>query len=129
MNENDHTELKRLLRKIDSAIKNREDITLLESLLACELINSRLLIPAVVEDKGVRFNVITAKKDVLIPLFTDYEESQKFDTSITALRKPFRAILQLIDVDVDGIAINPFGENCIIKNEYLHKYFEVNNED
>ena len=129
MSEYNHDEMKRLFGKIRDAIKNREDLTLLKSLLACELANSNLLIPELLmEDKEILNEIAGPNNKVYIPLFTEEEELKNVE-GIELTRKPFNRILQLLDDNVYGISINPYGVNCILEMDYLKEFFEVNNEN
>ena len=130
MSEYNHDELKRLFLEIKKAMMNHEDITLLESLLACELANSNLLIPEILTEGPQVLDEIGINCDnEYIPLFTDEDELKDCE-NIKLTRMPFRSILALLSDKVKGISINVFSKNFIlIKIEYLNEYFEVNNED
>ena len=118
-----HDEMKRLFIKMGELMENHKSIDIEESLLACELINSSLLVPITITDDSLSVLTTKDKKGNYILLFTDKEEYDKNNNEIPARTNPFREILDLMDEHVDGFIINIASVACEIPRKYLEKYF------
>ena len=118
-----HDEMKRLFLKMDELMESHKSIEIEESLLACELINSSLLVPITIIDDSLSVLTVKDKKRNYILLFTDKEEYDKNNKDIPARTNPFRTILDLMDDHIDGFIINIASVACEIPRKYLEKYF------
>jgi hypothetical protein len=120
-----HDEMLKLLDKLRKKMQNYENTDIEESLLAVELMNSSLLVPINLTDKG--FSVMTASYDEgheFIMVFTDKSEYEKHDnTNYRLVINPFQDLLQLVGNDVEGFAINMGSNGCFLNREFLDKYF------
>lgn len=120
-----HDEMKKLFLKIDKKMQNREDITVEESLLAVELVNSSLLVPVKIEDDTLAvMNVEDENHKMFIPLFTDKEEYDRLIRDFDPSFNPFEEIVKLLEKPMTGFVINPGGIACGIGKKYIKKYFE-----
>ena len=120
-----HDEMKRLFLKADELIRHHKSIELEESLLACELANSSLLIPVIRVDGGLKVRTIPhpiTNKDFIM-LFTDKEEYDKCEKKIDPMTNPFRHIIPLLDDEVEGFVINAGGVSCELPRKYIDKFF------
>lgn len=108
---------------MDELMENHKSIDIEESLLACELINSSLLVPITIIDNSLSVLTVKDKKRNYILLFTDKEEYDKNNRDIPARTNPFRTILDLMDEHIDGFIINIASVGCEIPRKYIEKYF------
>lgn len=118
-----HDEMKRLFLKMDELLENHKSIGIEESLLACELINSSLLVPITIVDDALSVRTVKDKRRNFILLFTDKEEYDKNNMDIPPRTNPFRTILDLMDEHIDGFIINIASVGCEIPRKYLERYF------
>jgi hypothetical protein len=119
-----HDEMKELFRKIKRMDENHENTDIEASLLACELLNSTLLIPVTFEGDSIGYSVgKDSRNRSYILLFTDKEEYDKTITGIDPYTPEFkRGILPLLE-DHDGFSINKDGEVFNIGKEYFEVFF------
>ena len=78
---------------MNELMESHKSIDIEESLLACELINSSLLVPITIIDDSLSVLTVKDKKRNYILLFTDKEEYDKNNKDIPARTNPFRTIL------------------------------------
>ena len=120
-----HEEMLNLLKKLRKMMQNNEDTEIEESLLAVELINSNLLVPTCLTDRG--FSVMTASYDKgreFIMAFTDVGKYERYeDTKYQILPWPFRALMELVENGVDGLIINSGSDGCMIDETFIKSYF------
>lgn len=116
--------MKQLFLKIGDLITKRENFQLEESLLACELLNSSLLIPIIInDDEKLEIKTVEFNRKNYILLFTDLEEYDKIISDIVPRTNPFRVLLDLLDDDVEGFIINFAGEGCELSRKFIDHYF------
>ena len=122
-----HPEMKRLFKKLKDLDRYHKRSDIDESLLACELADSSLIIPAAIDgDEFIPLFVVDAKKKSFIILCTDMEEFSHFEQlGVTALTIPWKSVFKFIEKD-DGIVINMFSERCQLNRHFLKQYFEDN---
>ena len=118
-----HEEMRRLFEKMEA-----EDccgITDLDvSLLACELANSSLILPASMDDDKMGFVQLPGQKNrQYIALCTDMEEYRKCFDELTPLTNPWKYQLMLLEEGADGFIINPQGEVCFLEMDFIKQFF------
>ena len=119
-----HDEMKKLFLKIEDLMKHHRNFDIEESLLACELINSSLLIPLIITDDQVTVKTVEDyKKRRFMLLFTDKEEYDKNVTDIPPTTNPFWAILDLLEDGIEGFVINSGGVGCELTRKFLNRFF------
>ena len=119
-----HPEMRRLFKRIDEMQDCCCDISLEASLMACELENSSLILPAMID--GDSWGIVQLpgpKKKEYIALCTDMEEFNKCFSQLTPLTNSWKRQLELLEAGADGFVINPLGEVCFLEREYLDRYF------
>ena len=125
-----HDEMKRLFVKIDDLMKSRRNFKIEESLLACELLNSSLLIPlTIVNDELGVVTVENGRGRRFMLLFTDKEEYDKSISDIQPRTNPFRVILDLLEDGIEGFLINAGGVTCELTRKFLNLYFLEDYDD
>ena len=128
LNDISHGEMKRLFKRIDE--NNSRNIDLEASLMACELLNSSLILPACIENDRLGIVQLPGIKNrKFIAVVTDMDEFNQGFKSLTPLTNSWQRLLDLLDDDVEGFVINPFGECCYLGRDFLNPYFEVNNDN
>ncbi len=111
LNDISHEEMKRIIKRIDES--NNRNIDLETSLMACELLNSSIILPAQVEQDSMGIVELPGiKNKKFIAVVTDMDEFNKGFEKLTPLTNSWRRFLDLLDDDVEGFVINPFGECC-----------------
>lgn len=117
-----HDEMLKLFKKLKKLIDKHRDISLEASLLACELHNSSLIVPAIEVDGHLRyFPLLSEKDEVFLPVFTDMETFSHFPEKVIPMTNSFDMVL---DLYFEGIVINPNEEyNCTLEMEYIDKFF------
>ena len=119
-----HDEMKKLFVKIGDMIEHHEDFTIEESLLAVELKNSSLLIPAKIVDGSLGAMTVEDEKNRrFITLYTDIDEYENAKTGIEPLTNPFSEMVHLLDERLEGFVINKDSVACEIPKNFLKKYF------
>ena len=126
-----HSEMKRLFKKIEEIKDNHGDILLEGSLLACELENSTLIIPATIVGNEVHHIALPDKKGN--PFFVAYTDMDEFRKSkcneYVPLACSWKGILRLLrSFPAEGILINPFNEVVSMSNLYLDHFFGDEND-
>ena len=121
-----HDEMIRLLNRIYELMSQHKNIEIEASLLACELVNSSLLVPVDMHDDHMSVaGVQNFNGKKFIMLFTDSEEYDKCNFNYKPRTNPFYRILELLEDDLDGFVINAGSMQCELSREYLKTYFDV----
>ena len=117
--------MKRLFKKIEKHQDEHTNIIIKESLMACELANSSLILPARLEDDclGVIRMPVKGRGHYLV-VCTDMEEFESLG-SFTPLTNSWHRFLELLE-DGDGVAINIKSDACFLENKFLKQYFGDN---
>ena len=117
-----HTEMKRLFKKIESLQKEHESIAIEASLMACELENSSLILPAKIEEDSLGIIHLPVKGEGhYLVLCTDMDEFKSLEC-LTPLTNSWEMLLQLLE-DGDGVAININSDSCFLENKFLKQFF------
>ena len=74
-----HDEMKHLFLKMNELMESHKSIEIEESLLACELINSSLLVPITITDDSLSVLTARDKRRNFILLFTSLLEPIRFE--------------------------------------------------
>ena len=119
--------LKELLKKINEDNSPELDNEILEEIIMktnfISYINSNELESTF---GNINFNVLKTDDDkVYLPAFTDAEELSKWGIpeNMNTITLNFDDYVEIIlDNDIDGLAINPFGDYYIISKKGLEKY-------
>ena len=124
MNNISHEEMKRLFRKFGDIQMNQEEMFIEESLMACELENSSLILPAQITENSVGYISVPNPEGEgkFIVLCTDMDEFRNFEEDFTPLTNSWKCFMLLLDDD-EGFAINIFGECCVLGRGFLDQYF------
>jgi hypothetical protein len=121
-----HHEMKRLFKKIEEIQKHHGNIDMEASLMACELANASLILPAQIDDNSMGIVELPGPKNKkFIALATDMDEFNKGFEDLTPLTNPWNIILDLLHDDVEGFVINPFDEVVFLGRSFLNPFFEV----
>ena len=121
-----HPEMKRLFKKIDEIQTRHGNIDIESSLMACELLNSSLILPAKVEKDALGIVELPGPKNKkFIALATDMDEFNKGFEELTPLTNSWNLFLDLLHDGVEGFVINPFSEAVVLGRGFLNPYFEV----
>ena len=119
-----HPEMRKLFKKIKKLENDGESIEIESSLMACELENSSLILPARIDGDNWGFVVLPGPNDrQYIALCTDKEEYDKCFSDLTPLTNSWKRQLGLLAIGADGFVINPAGEVCFLEREFLDRYF------
>lgn len=119
-----HEEMISLFKKMHKKMSEHKSITLEESLLACELHNSSLLVPIEVSDDDVAIGGIKNRRGKkFILLFTDKDEYDKCDFAMKPQTNPFREILNLLEDNDAGFVINLKSIACEIPRQFIDRFF------
>ncbi len=119
-----HPEMKKLFKRIEKLESEGESIEIESSLMACELENSSLILPAKIDDESWGFVVLPGPNERdYIALCTDKEEYDKCFSELTPLTNSWKRQLRLLDIGADGFVINPLGEACFLEREFLERFF------
>lgn len=125
-----HPEMRRLFKRIEEKQDCCSHFDLEASLMACELENSSLILPAHIDgDKWGVVQLPGPKKRQYIALCTDMEEFNKCFSELTPLTNPWKNQLLLLESGADGFVINPAGEVCYLEGEYLDRFFSCDEKD
>jgi hypothetical protein len=119
-----HEEMRRLFKKIDELECECRCIDLEASLMACELENSSLILPASMDEDNMGFVQLPGPNNrQYIALCTDMDEFRKCFDELTPLTNSWKQQLTLLEGGADGFVINPMGEVCFLEMEFLKQYF------
>ena len=119
-----HEEMRRLFKKIEDLECCCESIDLEASLMACELENSSLILPASMDEDNMGFVQLPGpNKREYIALCTDMDEFRKCFDELTPLTNSWKQQLTLLESGADGFVINPMGEVCFLEKEFLKRFF------
>lgn len=121
-----HMEMKRLFKKMYTLMQDHQDITLEESLLACELENSSFILPTLLkeDDLGI-IQLPNNDGKKYIALCTDIEEFKKFkNDELTPITNSWSNLLKLLNDNCEGFVINVFSEECVLSRKYLDDFFK-----
>lgn len=122
-----HTEMRRLFVKMKDLDRKHKCTDIEESLLACELANSSLIMPARIEgDSFTPAYVGDSKNNNNLILFTDMDAFEGIgDIGAEPLTVPWQSVFSYIE-EGDGVVINIFDECCCISTAFLRQYFADN---
>ena len=124
-----HDEMRRLFKRIEELEENRKSIDIEASLMACELVNSSLILPAQIEGNSFGFIQIPGPDDNLyIVLCTDMGEFDKFKSRFTPLTNSWKKFLKLLDEGADGFVVNLFDEVCFLGKPFIDQYFREDSD-
>lgn len=119
-----HDEMKRLFKKIEELEGGCCAIDIEASLMACELENSSLILPARMGEDSLGFVQLPGpRKREYIALCTDMDEFRKCFDELTPLTNPWKRQLTLLEGGADGFVINPLGEVCFLEMEFIRRFF------
>jgi hypothetical protein len=112
-----------------SSEKNAESLNMLVS----HLHGCRVLMPANINDKKqpVPCFIKNSNGNVFLPLYTSKKQIPQAPKSPVVLNIPYAAVNKMAAgaaVKVDGIAINPFSNNLILKKELVQRIDEVDQQ-
>ena len=117
----DHSEMKRLFKRIE---KNHENTEIDESLMACELLNSTLILPIRESPEGRAVLQIPGPGGKrYIGIFTDIDEFKRGNVEMTLFTSSWSMLMDLLGGDVEGFVINVFGEGVFLGGDFLDEYF------
>ncbi len=102
--------------------------TLLNHLRTC-----RVLVPAMLNDKKQPIPAfLKSKEDVIyLPIYSQKEQIPKEPKIPAIMNMPFLAVLQMAnkpELEIKGIAVNPFTQNLILKEELIRRMDTVEKE-
>ena len=119
-----HEELIKLFERISVLESNNESTEIEQSLLACELANSHLLVSVRIDGGNLHF-ATTPDEDgnQFIMLFTDRDEYDKVGFKNNPVTVPFREYVRIVGPDCAGFVINVRTFPCCIPKEFLEKFF------
>lgn len=119
-----HTEMRHLFKKIDELQENHRNFDIEASLMACELLNSSLILPAQLDDNSLGFiNLPGPDDNNYIVLCTDMDEFRKFKNDFTPLTNSWKTFLTLLDEGSDGFLINLHDEACFLAKPFIDQFF------
>lgn len=125
-----HDEMRRLFARIEELMENHKSIDIEASLMACELLNSSLILPAQIGDDSLGFLRIPGFDDNYYVVFcTDMNEFEKFKSDFTPLTNSWRMFLELLEEESDGIVINLFDEACFLGKPFIDQFFRGDSQD
>ena len=119
-----HPEMRRLFRRIEDLQENHKSVEVEASMMACELLNSSLILPAKINDDSFGFIHLPAdRKNSFIVLCTDMDEFRHFEEmDLTPLTNSWDRFLELLEKN-DGVAINIFDVACFIDKNFMRRFF------
>ena len=119
-----HPEMKRLFKRMGELQEEHRDITLEESLMACEFENSSLIIAGQRDDDGQGVLATLGPDDKpYIALFTDLEEFNREENDFDPLPNSWNVIMELLKENVNGFVINLYDVPAFIPRGYIDRYF------
>ncbi|WP_405293940.1 hypothetical protein [Methanobrevibacter sp.] len=119
-----HPEMKRIFKRMEKIQSEHGDLNLETSLMACELVNSSLIVACRLGDEGLEIVFLPGPKGrQFIALCTDMDEYGKCFDDLIPMTNPWKHVLDLLTEDVEGFVINPLGECCFIGRGLLDEYF------
>ena len=124
INSIEHPEIKRLFKTIEKRQNNREGIEMEESLMACELLNSSMILPIRLTDKGMdALQIPGPDGKTYLAIFTDIEEFKLGNVEMTPVTNSWDLLIAFLNDNLNGFVINVFGEAVIFTREFLDLYF------
>lgn len=124
INSIEHPEIKRLFKTIEKRQNNHEDILIEESLMACELLNSSMILPIRLNDKGMdALQIPGPDGKTYLAIFTDIDEFKLGNVEMTPVTNSWSLLMDLLNDNLNGFIINVFGEAVIFTRQFLDVYF------
>jgi len=124
INSIEHPEIKRLFKTIEKRQNNHEDILMEESLMACELLNSSMILPIRLTDKGMdALQIPGPDGKTNLAIFTDIDEFKLGNVDMTPVTNSWKLLMNLLNDNLNGFIINVFGEAVIFTRQFLDVYF------
>ena len=124
INSIEHPEIKRLFKTIEKRQNNREGIEMEESLMACELLNSSMILPIRLNDKGMdALQIPGPDGKTYLAIFTDIDEFKLGNVDMTPVTNSWSLLMDLLNDNLNGFIINVFGEAVIFTRQFLDVYF------
>ena len=124
INSIEHPEIKRLFKTIEKRQNNREGIEMEESLMACELLNSSMILPIRLTDKGMdALQIPGPDGKTYLAIFTDIDEFKRGNVEMTPVTNSWDLLIALLNDSLNGFVINVFGEAVIFTRDFLDLYF------
>ena len=124
INSIEHPEIKRLFKTIEKRQNNREGIEMEESLMACELLNSSMILPIRLNDKGMdALQIPGPDGKTYLAIFTDIDEFKLGNVEMTPVTNSWSLLMDLLNDNLNGFIINVFGEAVIFTRQFLDVYF------
>ena len=124
INSIEHPEIKRLFKTIEKRQNNHEDILMEESLMACELLNSSMILPIRLADKGMdALQIPGPGGKTYLAIFTDIDEFKLGNVEMTPVTNSWSLLMDLLNDNLNGFIINVFGEAVIFTRQFLDVYF------
>ena len=124
INSIEHPEIKRLFKTIEKRQNNHEDILIEESLMACELLNSSMILPIRLTDKGMdALQIPGPDGKTYLAIFTDIDEFKLGNVEMTPVTTSWSLLMNLLNDNLNGFIINVFGEAVIFTRQFLDVYF------
>ena len=124
INSIEHPEIKRLFKTIEKRQNNREGIEMDESLMACELLNSSMILPIRRTDKGMdALQIPGPDGKTYLAIFTDIDEFKRGNVEMTPVTNSWDLLIALLNDNLNGFVINVFGEAVIFTRDFLDLYF------
>ena len=125
INSIEHPEIKRLFKTIEKRQNNREGIEMEESLMACELLNSSMILPIRLTDKGMdALQIPGPDGKTYLAIFTDIEEFKLGNVEMTPVTNSWDLLIAFLNDNLNGFVINVFGEAVIFTREFLDLYYK-----
>ena len=128
MNGISHNELKRLFKIIKE--KENQDFTYEMSLAACELENSSMILPVMIDGDSRGIVELPGIRNMkFIAIATDMEEFDKCFEDFTPMTNSWDMFMDLLYDGVEGFVVNPLGETCFLGRNFLIPFFEGENDN
>ena len=124
INSIEHPEIKRLFKTIEKRQNNHEGIEMGESLMACELLNSSMILPIRLTDNGMdALQIPCPDGKTYLAIFTDIDEFKLGNVEMTPVTNSWDLLIALLNDSLNGFVINVFGEAVIFTRDFLDLYF------
>lgn len=119
-----HEELIKLFERIARLESDNESTEIEQSLLACELSNSHLLVCVEINGQNLHFaSTPDEDGDMFIMLFTDRKEYDKIEFKNNPVTVPFREYVRIVGKDCAGFVIDVRSSAFCIPRKFLEKFF------
>ena len=119
-----HEDLIRLFERIEELESGKKSTELEQSLLACELLNSHLLVCVEIMGETLHFaSTPDVNGNQFIMLFTDRAEYDKVGFKKNPVTVPFEEYVKIVGRDCAGFVVNVRSSACCIPVAFLEKYF------